>query len=166
MLDPSVGVGSWVTALQIFEWGSESLVDIEVDVRVGPPPARACCVVSADRILGARDVTSAHATMVAAVDMESAALARVSARHGLPLMVLRLVSDTPGDPLPAFLSPLAHAMAANDVRSRVTHAVRGLGQGLVDLRGVVRVMRAGHEWTHRLAEGWRSFAVKLAAEES
>jgi nucleoside phosphorylase len=36
---------------------------------------------------------------LASADMESAAVAREAARHGLPFIAFRAVSDGPGDPL-------------------------------------------------------------------
>jgi len=166
ILGGPLSVGSWITAKQISELGAGSLVDVAVDLRLGPGPSHACRVVSANRVLRTLDVPWVNPSVPLAADMESAALARVSARHGRPLMVLRLVSDTPSDSLPAFLSPLAAAMAATRVRSRVAHAFRGAGMCLVDPRGMVRLVHAGREWTRSLALGWRRFAPTLAAEHS
>jgi adenosylhomocysteine nucleosidase len=47
----------------------------------------------------------AHETGALAVDMETAAVARAAAEHGIPLIAVRAISDTAHDPLPV---PMAH----------------------------------------------------------
>ncbi|PYJ52808.1 MAG: hypothetical protein DME83_04265 [Verrucomicrobia bacterium] len=42
----------------------------------------------------------AQTTGAAAVDMETEFIARACAKHGVPLLSLRVISDTPGQPLP------------------------------------------------------------------
>ena len=43
----------------------------------------------------------AQTTGAVAVDMETEFIARACAKHGVPLLSLRVISDTPGQPLPA-----------------------------------------------------------------
>jgi nucleoside phosphorylase len=43
----------------------------------------------------------AQTTGAAAVDMETEFIARACAEHGIPLLSLRVISDTPGEPFPA-----------------------------------------------------------------
>jgi adenosylhomocysteine nucleosidase len=43
----------------------------------------------------------ARASGAAAVDMETGAIAAVCNTHGIPLLSLRVISDTPGEPFPA-----------------------------------------------------------------
>jgi nucleoside phosphorylase len=42
----------------------------------------------------------AETTGAAAIDMETEFIARACAEHGIPLLSLRVISDTPGEPLP------------------------------------------------------------------
>ena len=48
----------------------------------------------------------ARASGAAAVDMETGAIAAVCTAHGLPLLSLRVISDTPSEPFPAPMSIL------------------------------------------------------------
>src|SRR5947208_1251813 len=48
----------------------------------------------------------AQTTGAAAVDMETEFIARACAEHGIPLLSLRAISDTPGEPFPAPASVL------------------------------------------------------------
>lgn len=144
--DRSLARMSWVTATKVR--GVDG-----VTLREAPSPAARCEIVSSAELV---DVRSESAGV--AVDMESAALAEVAARHSVPFMVLRLVSDTPDAPLPNFLTPFAASMAADDARSKLKLAARGLRAALVDPKGVVTVVKEGREWTRALREGWSRFA--------
>ena len=77
-------------------------------------------------------MTLADAREPVVVDMESAALARVAARWGVAFAVVRLISDTPAHPLPAFSAPFASAMAATTTGSRLSLAGRGLFGAIAD----------------------------------
>lgn len=144
---------SWVTA--------RSLRDVDgVTLREAPAPASACEIVTASELV---EVAQKSERGVA-IDMESAALARVASAHGASFMVLRLVSDTPDQPLPSFLSPFANAMASDDTRSRLRLAAKGLGAALRDPRGVATLVRDGRDWSKALREGWAIFARAIATK--
>ena len=59
-------------------------------------------VIGVDQLVASAEAKAAlqAATGAIAIDMESHIAARVAARHGLPLAVLRVVSDTAADTLP------------------------------------------------------------------
>lgn len=140
-------VGTWVTARTLPAAGT---------LREAPPPAVPCAMVSSDVLVQGQRLDGD------AVDMESVALAAVAHEHGLPFMVLRLVSDTPADPLPRFLGGFTDAMAATSRRGKLGGIARGLRGVLDDPRGVVRVVREGRAWTRDLERGWTTFAPLLS----
>ena len=71
------------------------------------PGARQATLLSVDRPVVARAEKAAWAATLgvgsAAVDMESAAWARVAAAHKIPCLILRAVSDTADEELPGYL---------------------------------------------------------------
>jgi len=144
-------VGTWVTAA--------SLKDGPAELRPAPPPALPVAFVSSDVLVRGTVTLDGDA-----VDMESVALSRVAAEHGIPLMVLRMISDTPTSPLPAFLGGFTEGMAATTSRGKLGGFARGLRGVLKDPRGVARVVREGARWTRDLEAGWVGFAVTLARD--
>lgn len=140
-------VGTWVTARSLPGAG---------ELRLAPAPAVPCAVVSSDVLVQGQRLDGD------AVDMESVALAAVAHEHRIPFMVLRLVSDTPDDPLPTFLGGFTAAMAATSRRAKLGGIARGLRGVLDDPGGVVRVVREGRAWTRDLTDGWKTFAPLVA----
>jgi len=57
-------------------------------------------VFGSDQVVAGLEAKRALNRLAAAVDMESQVAARVAARHGLPLVVLRVISDAADDILP------------------------------------------------------------------
>lgn len=154
-LDRSFARLSWVTATKVRDVA-------DVDLREGPSEVARCEVVSSKELV-ATSGASASLEGGVVVDMESAALAEVARSRSIPFMVLRLVSDTPDAPLPAFLSPFTNALAAETTSSRLRFAARGLRSALGDPRGVASLLREGREWTASLRDGWSRFALALSA---
>lgn len=140
-LDEAIGSETWVTATEVH--GSSA-----VPYRA----ARVCRWVTQDALQ--RKVSSPGA----AVDMESAAWARVAASHGVPFMVLRLVTDTPASPLPGFVVPMAEAMAATSTWVRARSGARCAARAMSDPRGILRLVRRGVLWTGLLRRGWANHA--------
>jgi adenosylhomocysteine nucleosidase len=60
----------------------------------------------------------AHSTDAAAVDMETEFIARACAEHGIPLLSLRVITDTPTQPFPAPPSVLF------DIQQQRTHLLK------------------------------------------
>lgn len=160
-LDRSFARLSWVTAAKVRGVAA-------VDLREGPWDVARCEIVTSKELISSSTSSASSASFATGaergvvVDMESAALAEVASARGLPLMVLRLVSDTPDAPLPAFLSPFTSALAAEAPVSRLRHAARGLRAAVGDPRGVATLMKEGRGWTRALREGWSRFAPLLA----
>lgn len=168
VLSPGIPVGCWVTATRVAELCNGACVDVrEVTLREAPSPALRCNVVSSGSVLQRGTSENllpprADGPTTLAVDMESAAIAREAAGRGVAVMVLRLVSDTPEQPLPEFLTPFAAAMASIGVRARIAHGASGVRSALGDPRGVARLVRDGSAWTGELARGWEHFARVIA----
>jgi hypothetical protein len=93
-----------------------------------------------------------------AVDMESAALARVAASRGVPFAVVRMISDTPAQPLPELLAPLASALSSTGTRARFKFAGRALRSALMSPRQTVKLVRESGGWLRELEDGWRHLA--------
>jgi adenosylhomocysteine nucleosidase len=136
----------WVRAARVFGTDGEA---IDVTLVDGPDDAIACDVHEV------ADLVTQHAREgQRVVDMESAALARVAAAHGLPFAVVRLVTDTPAAPLPAFLGAFTAAMAARGPR-RAAHALRGIRDLVRSPADALALARAGKRWPAALTERWR-----------
>ena len=89
----------------------------------------------------------------AAVDMESAAVARVAAEAGLPFVVLRVVADGPDDALP----DKVESLITDDGRMRL----RGLANFILAPRQLVALVRLGRR-SQRARQVLERVAVQLA----
>lgn len=140
---PRLKVGDWVTTSRF-------------DARLAPEPAIPCAVFStADLVLdSAPDGAEA-------VDMESEGLAEIAGSHGVPFMVLRLISDSREKPLPQFLVPFTAAMASSGLRAKLAGTAKGVRGAIADPLGVARLVRDGTGLTQKLADGWKRFAAQL-----
>ncbi len=147
-LRAGLDVGTWVTA--------SSLKDGAASLHTAPAPAVTVAFVSSDILVQGSVTVDGDA-----VDMESVALSRVAAEHNIPLMILRMISDTPANPLPTFLGGFTAGMAATTSRGKLGGFARGLRGVLKDPRGVARVVREGAQWTRDLESGWRGFATTI-----
>ncbi len=97
-----------------------------------------------------------------AVDMESAALAEVARRYGVPFAVLRLVTDTPDQPLPGFVYGFANALSFDarlTVAARARHAARGAVAVATRPQDLIRFVQASMDWGKTLESGWRRIAA-------
>jgi len=108
------------------------------------PGARSAFLFSSDRMVVAARERSALAAQLredpAAVDMESAGWARAASARGIPYVVVRAVSDTADEDLPAYLSR-CFDLEGGIRRSRVVlHALArpGTVPRLLAMRGRVR----------------------------
>ncbi len=138
---------AWVTASAVHRLAGANVVPAAIPLtllRVASGASR-CDVLSADAVV-ARTIPGLQRPAVA--DMESAALAEVAGGAGIPFAVLRLVTDTPANPLDALGRHLAATLSAANVAQA---ASRGAG-------AVLQAARApGASATFlRDALGWRS----------
>jgi nucleoside phosphorylase len=160
--------GALTDALPPLSWITASALDRVVDGRLvaaalgrrglrtatGIP---ACRVVTADRVAaGDLDPLGDHA----AVDMESAALAEVSAAAGIPFVVLRLITDSPSRPYPEFVKELAAVLGAGALPERAAHGARALLGAARSPSHTVAFLRDTTVWRQHLRSGWRDHAAR------
>jgi hypothetical protein len=158
-LTGALPLASWITAVRLGEWEGGARIAVDgVSLIDAFPDLVACEVLSASTLVSG-SIPCSGAEPVA-VDMESVSLAREAARRGVSFAVVRLVSDTPAQPLPAFLSPFTAALAATTTgkRARVALAAQGVRAALGDPLSALRLVADGPLWLRRLEEGWRAFA--------
>ncbi len=65
-----------------------------------PASLRGAVLHSSSRVIEGGRGELARATQASCVDMESATVAQIAASFGIPLLVLRSISDTPNEPIP------------------------------------------------------------------
>ena len=112
-LDPALLPGAVIVPAEVMEGGQRYRTDYALCARFGgQAPLRA---LAAPSILATQqEQRAAHdATLAVIVDLESGAVARVAARHGLPFTAVRAVCDPAGFALP----PLA--LEALDAGGRI-----------------------------------------------
>ncbi|MFL5271644.1 MAG: hypothetical protein ACJ79E_06235 [Anaeromyxobacteraceae bacterium] len=144
---------SWITASALFRLDAGRALPVALTpglLRVADG-ALACAVVSAAHV-----VTPPIAGLAdpAAADMESAALGEVAGAAGIPFLVLRLVTDTPAQPLPRSVHGLSAALAARGVTARFAQGARA---ALLAARAPGRTaafLRDALAWRERLRAGW------------
>jgi adenosylhomocysteine nucleosidase len=158
----TLSVGDWVTATRLSRLRASEPCDVDVVLRRGPGLAAPCAIVSCEALVVDARQLPAAARAFDAVDMESAALAEVAARHGIDFMVLRMLSDTPKRPLPGFLGAFGRAMAATSAREAIANGARGLGGTVRDPRGVARLLREGRNLARALSDGWARFPAEIS----
>lgn len=162
-LSADVPQGAWISAQALFEWKDGTLSAVASVAPLSEGAFRfeclACDVVSTDQLVG-RDspLRRLESRRPLIADMESAALAREALACSAAFSVLRLVSDTPAQPLPEFLAPFTAAMAGSDARARLLATARGVGSALVDPVGAARLVSTGK----RLVKQLRADFARLA----
>lgn len=167
-LSGGVPLGAWISAHALFEWRDGTLRAIaNVSPLVNgarPFTCLACDVVSTPELVE-RDspLRRLESSRPLIADMESAALARQASARSVAFSVLRLVSDTPAQPLPEFLGPFTAAMAGSDKRARFLATARGVGSALADPLGVARLVGTGQRLVKQLRTDFARFAALLDA---
>jgi adenosylhomocysteine nucleosidase len=169
-LSPDLGPGAMVIGERVLDTAASGdgdaglLADRALVERIASIlAARAAVVVTSDRIAdsvaekqrlllrAARAGGQAASVVPAVVDLESAAYAGAAARAGIPWLVLRAVSDTAGEALPALLNRSRDEGGA----VRRTSVVRGLlgdPSALPVLLSLRRRVRDGAETLARAVE--------------
>jgi len=95
----------------------------------------------------------AQSTDAAAVDMETEFIARACAEHGIPLLSLRVITDTPGEPFPAPPKILF------DIERQRTHLVKLARFLLAHPNHIPRLI----EFARRIARARKILATALVA---
>lgn len=154
-LSTELALSSWITGARVSEWNEAESVAIEVQgLDLVCAPGLAQCDVVSSSVLALPGAPMSGSSTPLAIDMESAALAREARRRGVRFAVARLISDTPAQPLPAFMAPFAAALAAPGTEARLRAAGRGLRAAAGDPRGVVRFVGQSSTWLRALEGGW------------
>jgi hypothetical protein len=170
-LSGGVPLGAWIGAHALFEWKDGTLRAIAnvAPLVNGARPFDwlACDVVSTPEIVG-RDspLRRLESSRPLIADMESAALAQEASARSVACSVLRLVSDTPAQPLPEFLGSFTAAMAGSDARARFLATARGIGSALADPSGVARLVSTGQRLVKQLRVDFARLAALLDALSS
>ncbi len=100
-------------------------------------------MVGVDRLVGGvAGKRALAATGAVAVDMESHIAARVAAHHGLPFVIVRVVSDTAVDTLPPAFTVAMRPGGGTDVPAMLRSLATHPGQVLAFARASANAMRA------------------------
>ena len=162
-LTPDLGVFDLVVAHRVIDREGETPWPnaVLVVAAAAKPGARQGTLVSVDRPLVAAAEKAAWAARVgtppAAVDMESAAWARVASAHGIPFLIIRIVSDTADEELPGYLSD---CMDAEGGIRRSAVALRALAHP-GSIPALWRMRKRVADCASRLAD----FVAHFAAED-
>jgi hypothetical protein len=149
-LDERIPVGTWITAAYVARSDGAGVRRVEVSRLFADVPGAVSCGLVTSSELVLRKAGDERL----AVDMESAELAELSERAQIPFLVLRFVTDSPEQPLPAFVAPFTAALSARGLHERLTQGARGLRSAISDPRGVARLVKEGASWSQSLSRGW------------
>ncbi len=143
-----------VTAASLHRPGPEGMVPVTLPpgaLRVAPG-ALPCRLVTGDAvIIGETSPLDAPA----AVDMESAALAETAAAAGIPVSVLRVVTDTPALPFPPFVRALGEALATASGRMQLAASARAVAGAARRPRQAIAFARSSLAAARALRAAWR-----------
>jgi nucleoside phosphorylase len=158
-LTPGIDQLGWITASAIHRFvdGRAVLVALPEGLLRVAPGATVCDVISAERAVAG---TVSGLRQPAAADMESAALAEVAGRAGLPFLVLRMVTDTPTRPLASLGNDLATALAADRLVVRTAGVARAALDAARSPVTTVTFLREALTWRYCLRQGWREHALR------
>jgi len=164
----SLEIGAWVGANEFWkEERADGVINFSrVDhASVWKPKGvdTFCPIVSVDVIQKLPTLPTAISTGSLCVDMETAGLAEVAKEKGIPFGVLRMITDTPEQPLPEFVSAFAQAIHSPELGDKAKLSGRGLQQVVSDPLSVARFLRNGKKWSDWLARGWQERAEAIAS---
>lgn len=163
---PSLKKGDWVTSSEVYLCEDERIITaFAARSFCGAVPGVIDCsfASSSDLVVDHEKLERRYKGLSGqiAVDMESAALANVASEAGVGFAVFRLISDTPHEPLPRFLSGVAAALSAERPAERFQSGLKALALALADPRGVARLAKEMPRWSHALSDGWRQASPKI-----
>ncbi len=161
---PQLARNAWVTAENVLLSGTAVT---ERSFRARPfngPGVISCTMVSSAELVSGQDKKLQRYLALpqpVAVDMESAVLAEIAGESGIAIMIFRMITDTPENPLPDFLGPLTGAFTTQGLRARATLGIKGISAAARDARGVVRLVKEGAAWPKMLRRGWSQNAALI-----
>lgn len=168
-ISADIPLNTWVTALEVFSLDTANDNELKAipltRLRHSVHEAKGCNFISSAEVtFQDSDLASVYRKIPepVVVDMESAILAEIAQDNGIDFMALRLISDTPKEPLPRFVSKIAAAMAERKPVSRLAYALQGATEAVRDPRGVMQMVKGGQKWSALLRDGWQKHAAVLA----
>ena len=153
-LTPGIALHAVVTAAALHRIGPRGAVPVPLPAGGLRPleGALSCQVATAAEVWGGG---APGLPSPAAVDMESAALAETAAAAGIPVAVLRVVTDTPAAPFPPFVGALGAALAAGPTLAGLAAAGRALAGAARRPAAAVAFARSSLEAARALRAAWR-----------
>lgn len=152
---------SWITAQKVF---SEEKEIQGINIQQHIPDTTMCALISLPHVFrqgkSVPDVLGSLKQPLA-VDMESATLALVSGQYRIPFMVLRMITDTPQEPLPELLCTLSDILLTPNSRGKLQSGILSFNEVRKDIPGLVRIVRKIGIWSRLLKEGWIKYAPEI-----
>ena len=161
-----IAVGVWVMGTQVV---TQDSAPIALSDGLGTLwhqagiPCRAQTFRTVDGITLDTDPLQPHATVV---DMETYAWAEIAAEQGLPCAALRVISDTPDQPLPAFVSALTELTQASGVSHRVLHLCDAVWDVLRAPKGALAMWQHSQALARSITATWRKIAAVTGTSAS
>lgn len=164
--------GAFSEGLDLLEWISAEKAYLYSDKSLSQPfalqsypQAHRCSIVSsADLIVDHERLAKDYSVLAApvAVDMETAAIADVCRAAGVPCMMLRMITDTPREPLPGFLFSFTAADTAEKTLAKVPLLIKGTREMLKAPKDAARLVRNVATWSRLYRDGWARRASMIA----
>lgn len=155
---------SWITAEKVFT-EQEEISGINLQLMTD---ATKCVLISMPHIFrqgqSVPDILASLNTPLT-VDMESAALARISGRHKIPFMVLRMITDNPDNPLQDALCTLSNMVTRPTDQSKIPYLALFVYEAGKSPKETVRTIGKIGVWSRLLKEGWTKFAPVITQKE-
>lgn len=161
-----IAVGTWVMATQVIAQDGVPIALSDGLGRLWHQAGIACRAQTfrtVDAITLQTDPVAPHATVV---DMETYAWAEVAAQHRLPCAALRVISDTPDQPLPTFVSALTALTQTAMLSQKATHLCEVFWDVLRAPQGAVAIWRHSQSLARAITDTWRKIASVPEQEAS
>jgi hypothetical protein len=158
-------VGTWITADRIWVEREDDFVSVNFkESKISLlPKENNCSFISVEKMqplpIGLPDGLSEGAL---AVDMETASLAQIAETNGIPFSVFRMVTDTPENPLPVFVSTWSSAFLSPSLEDKLRFGAQGLIEAVSDFNSVTSFFKKGKHWVGELERGWKDNAQRLS----
>lgn len=156
----SIELGTWVVASAVTRAGA---AELPTAGRVAELLARAPLRWSQARCLSREAVSHAGEALpdggaLQVVDMESFALAQIAHELQIPFDVLRLISDTPAQPIPEAVGTFTAVATAEGTAERARRLWSGSLQALASPSAMVGFVTRSISLPTQLAQGWEVLA--------
>lgn len=156
-----IEVGQWVGASEI--WSKVDGVFSRVPCKLSSSLAEITgSVISVDKIEPApSDLPEDLDVDRIIVDMETAGLAQICQENEIAFNVFRMITDTPQEPLPQFVSSWTAAFQSPKWEDKFSFGAKGLMEVAQNIGTVKNFLIEGRQWALDLEKGWRENASKF-----